>query len=59
MEQLTGIAPAEYAQRRRKLMEAAGDDAASVEWVDNWKKQRLAFDHARIVADAMKLLRKG
>ena len=27
---LTGIASAEYAQRRRRLMEAAGDDATFV-----------------------------
>ncbi|MCG8277655.1 Xaa-Pro aminopeptidase [Stenotrophomonas sp. NLF4-10] len=30
MKHLTGIAPAEYAQRRRQLMEAAGDDAILV-----------------------------
>jgi len=30
MMQLTGIAPAEYAHRRRQLMEAAGDDAILV-----------------------------
>ena len=34
----------------------AGDDAAAVEWVDNWRKQQLAFDHAKIVRDAMRLI---
>lgn len=33
----------------------AGDDAAAAEWVDNWREQKLAFDHARIIADAEKL----
>lgn len=35
----------------------AGDDAAAAEWVDNWREQKLAFDHARIIADAEKLRR--
>lgn len=30
----------------------AGDDAASAEWVRDWRAVRLAFDHARIVAEA-------
>ncbi len=33
----------------------AGDDAAAAEWVDNWRDQKVAFDHARIIADAEKL----
>jgi 8-oxo-dGTP diphosphatase len=34
----------------------AGDDAASVEWVADWKAQPLAFDHADIIRDATKVL---
>ncbi|MGE8289847.1 MAG: aminopeptidase P N-terminal domain-containing protein, partial [Stenotrophomonas sp.] len=30
MKRLSGITPAEYARRRRQLMEAAGDDAILV-----------------------------
>jgi 8-oxo-dGTP diphosphatase len=33
----------------------AGDDAAAVEWVADWRKQQLAFDHAQILADAENL----
>jgi 8-oxo-dGTP diphosphatase len=32
-----------------------GDDAASAAFVEDWRGQKLAFDHARIVADALKL----
>lgn len=35
----------------------AGDDAAAAEWVERWSKLELAFDHARIVRDARRLLR--
>jgi len=34
----------------------AGDDAAAVEWVKDWRSLALAFDHAQILADAEKLL---
>lgn len=34
----------------------AGDDAAEVAWVSNWRREKLAFDHRKIVTDAMKLL---
>jgi 8-oxo-dGTP diphosphatase len=30
----------------------AGSDAASIEWVKDWRKLELAFDHAKILADA-------
>lgn len=32
-----------------------GSDAAAAEWVTNWREVALAFDHARILADAEKL----
>ena len=32
----------------------AGDDAASAEWVENWRDKPLAFDHAQILDDAAK-----
>jgi 8-oxo-dGTP diphosphatase len=35
----------------------AGDDAAGAEWVKNWSTLELAFDHARIVADARRKFR--
>jgi 8-oxo-dGTP diphosphatase len=36
----------------------AGDDAAEVEWVKGWRRTKLAFDHSRIVADAVRLARR-
>lgn len=33
----------------------AGDDAAAVEWVNDWRRLELAFDHAQILKDAAKL----
>jgi 8-oxo-dGTP diphosphatase len=33
----------------------AGDDAAAAEWVADWRREKLAFDHAQIIADAEKL----
>ena len=37
----------------------AGDDAAAAEWVEDWSKLELAFDHARILRDAKRKLRNG
>jgi 8-oxo-dGTP diphosphatase len=37
---------------------SAGDDAAAVEWVDEWRKADLAFDHAKVLADASRMLHK-
>lgn len=36
----------------------AGDDAASVEVVEDWENESLAFDHMAILQDARKLLGK-
>ena len=33
----------------------AGDDADTAEWVADWRAQRLAFDHAKILEDAAHL----
>lgn len=35
----------------------AGDDAAAAEWVADWRKADLAFDHARVLADARRIAR--
>jgi len=34
----------------------AGSDAAAAEWIKDWRKLDLAFDHAKIIADAEKLM---
>jgi 8-oxo-dGTP diphosphatase len=39
-------------------MPKAGDDAAAAEWVADWSKLALAFDHAKILRDAARLLRR-
>jgi 8-oxo-dGTP diphosphatase len=36
----------------------AGDDAAATEWVEGWSKVKLAFDHAKVLADAWRLARQ-
>ena len=36
----------------------AGDDAESVSWVRDWRDLKLAFDHDKIIADALKLRAK-
>jgi len=36
----------------------AGDDAAAAEWVEDWSKQDLAFDHAKILSHAKRALRR-
>ncbi|MFD0986409.1 NUDIX domain-containing protein [Methyloligella solikamskensis] len=33
----------------------AGDDAAAAEWIDDWQSVDLAFDHAQIIGQAMRL----
>ena len=35
----------------------ARSDAAGAEWVDDWRRVELAFDHAQILGDAEALLR--
>lgn len=36
----------------------AGSDAEAAEWVKDWRKLKLAFDHAQILDDAEKLARR-
>jgi 8-oxo-dGTP diphosphatase len=45
-----------YLARVDEASPVAGDDAAAAEWVEDWRSQALAFDHAAILADAEKLL---
>ena len=44
--------------RSRSVVAVAGDDAAEVEWVANWRQTTLAFDHGQILADAAMAARK-
>jgi len=36
-----------------------GSDAISAEFVDNWRGKKLAFDHAQIVADALRIIEQA
>jgi 8-oxo-dGTP diphosphatase len=47
-----------FLTRIQRVSAKAGDDAAAVEWIESWWKADMAFDHARILADAKRLLRK-
>lgn len=46
-----------YLARVRRATPKAGDDAAAAEWVEDWAKADVAFDHALILRDARRLLR--
>ncbi len=46
-----------YLTRLTSAKPVAGDDAASAEWVEDWRKLELAFDHAQILRDAERLYR--
>lgn len=48
-----------FATRVGRARAQAGDDAAAADWVADWKKAELAFDHAKVVADAERTLRKN
>jgi 8-oxo-dGTP diphosphatase len=37
---------------------SAGSDAASAEWIADWRGLRLAFDHGQILGDAEKMVRQ-
>ena len=47
-----------FLTRIQRTSAKAGDDAAAVEWIENWSRADMAFDHARILADAKRMLRK-
>lgn len=49
---------AAFLMRVRSATLVAGDDAAAAEWVSDWRRETLAFDHALILADAMRLLER-
>jgi 8-oxo-dGTP diphosphatase len=42
----------------RASIPKAADDAAAAAFVEDWRSKKLAFDHGKIVADAVKLLRQ-
>ena len=44
-----------YLARVGRAEVTAGDDAAAAMWVADWRAQKLAFDHAQILADAERL----
>lgn len=49
-----------FATKVARAKATAGDDAAAADWVEDWKMAELAFDHARVVADAERImLKKG
>jgi 8-oxo-dGTP diphosphatase len=47
-----------FLTRVRSASAKAGDDAAAVEWVDRWQSLPLAFDHTKVLRDAMRLARR-
>ena len=44
--------------RIRSAAAVAGDDAAAVEWLPLASRPRMAFDHAKILQDARRMLRQ-
>lgn len=47
-----------YLTRIRSVAPKAGDDAAAAEWVEDWRRIELAFDHKDILRDAWKMLKR-
>jgi 8-oxo-dGTP diphosphatase len=47
-----------FLMKVRSAKPKADDDAAAAEFVADWRAKRLAFDHAKIVADAVAFMRK-
>lgn len=45
-----------FLTRVRRTSVKAGDDAAAAEWISNWRRLELAFDHARILRDAGRMM---
>jgi 8-oxo-dGTP diphosphatase len=46
------ISIAYYAKISKKINIFAGDDATSIKFIENWNKNKLAFDHQSIISDA-------
>tara|TARA_B100000925_G_C21957055_1_gene451632 strand:- start:391 stop:816 length:426 start_codon:yes stop_codon:yes gene_type:complete len=46
------VSIAYYSRIFKKKNIKAGDDATSIEFLDNWNKKKLAFDHGLIIKDA-------
>jgi 8-oxo-dGTP diphosphatase len=47
-----------FLARVKKAKATAGDDAAAAVWLKSPKRRKLAFDHDKIVADALRLARR-
>jgi 8-oxo-dGTP diphosphatase len=47
-----------FLARVARAKATAGSDAAEAVWIKNPQREKLAFDHHKIVADALKLARK-
>ncbi|MEZ5854269.1 MAG: NUDIX hydrolase [Hyphomicrobiaceae bacterium] len=45
-----------FATRVRSARAVAGDDAAAAEWISNWRRAKLAFDHKTILKDALRVM---
>ncbi|MFM9942072.1 MAG: NUDIX domain-containing protein [Hyphomicrobiaceae bacterium] len=52
------VSPA-FLTRIRRATPKAGDDARAAAWVESWQRLKLAFDHNKIVRDAVKLMARG
>lgn len=48
-----------FMTRVRSSKVEAGDDAASAQWIESWRRLPLAFDHAKILADAARMARSA
>lgn len=44
-----------FLTRVRSTKAVAGDDAAATEWIANWQRLDLAFDHKKVLRAAMRL----
>ncbi len=48
-----------FLTRTDRTQAQAGDDATAVKWVADWRRLKLAFDHAQILRDAERLAAKS
>jgi 8-oxo-dGTP diphosphatase len=48
-----------FLARVQRATARAGDDARAAEWVADWSRLPLAFDHAKILRDARRLMAEG